>query len=354
MDSADVSSRSSHLSSHHGSSHGSTSSGIGLLTLAPEIIHKIALTGYLTPPQVAGLSQTCRQLASILLWDEYGRDIHYALKGVIPAIRTKRWKSALYALGRGWYEGAEGGVWKEVAEVVVREERNVVEDKVDVRGWENVLLAALALPRTRGWEEEWDSVYCGLTVSMSLLHIAVAVGSERVVGWVMERGGDVLEGRTSKGATPVFVACETGRLGVVRMLVEGGADVMAKGQKGGSVLHAACQQGDVGVVRCLLGLGGLDVDEGNIRGQTPLHLACAGGHVEVVKILVEEGGADVDRVDGGKETPLFEACRNGRVEVVGYLLDAGADAGVRDGWGRTVLDEARGGGYADLVDLLDS
>ena len=225
-------------------------------------------------------------------------------------------------------------MWKEVAEVVVREERNVVEDKVDVRGWENVLLAALALPRTRGWEEEWDSVYCGLTVSMSLLHIAVAVGSERVVGWVMERGGDVLEGRTSKGATPVFVACETGRLGVV--------------------LHAACQQGDVGVVRCLLGLGGLDVDEGNIRGQTPLHLACAGGHVEVVKILVEEGGADVDRVDGGKETPLFEACRNGRVEVVGYLLDAGADAGVRDGWGRTVLDEARGGGYADLVDLLDS
>lgn len=60
--------------------------------------------------------------------------------------------------------------------------------------------------------------------------------------------------------------------------------------------------------------GGADVEAANAQGSTSLHMAATRGHHEIVAVLIE-AGADVDcrRVAG--TTPLFSAER-GHLDIV--------------------------------------
>ena len=322
--------------------------GVGLVGLAPELVHKVALSGYLTYEEVCALSRTCRRMADVLVWDVYGRDLGYALKGVVGNVERGRWKAARYALRRGWYEGAGDGVWKDVAEVVVGKEKNVVESDDGLRGWEDVVLAALCLPGASGWEGVWG--YGRYGQRTSLLHVAASVGSMRVVEWVVERGGD-LEGLNEWEETPLLVACKTGRLEVMRRLVEGGADVMARDKWNRNMLYAACEGGDVGLVRYVLGLGVFDVEEKDSDMQTPLHRACEYGQLDAARVLVEEAGADVDVEGNDVCGPLYWACSGGNIGIVRMLVDAGSGSGAGKEGGVWVegFVVAALRGYADVV-----
>ena len=306
---------------------------VGLADLAPELVHKLAFEGWLGVEDVKALGLVCKRLASILVWDEYGRDLHAALSGVMENVRAKRWNSARYAVGRRWLRGEDGeeeSVWKRVAEAVVGWRKIELEDEES--GWDDVMLAALSLPdAASGCMDSW---WCGeylLYGDTSLFHIAAEVGSEKVVEWVLERGGDV-GARNGRSVTPLWVACQFGHLGVVKRLVEAGADVDVKDTTGLSTLMVATQEGHADVVAYVLGFGVLDVDEVDGEELTPLKNACLEGHLDVVRVLVEEGGVDVD-VEGKDEYgPIYWACCGGEVDVVRLLVDAGSGSGVgKDG-----------------------
>ena len=324
----------------------------GLVGLAPELVHRVALSGYLTYEEVCALSQTCRRMADVLVWDVYGRDLGYALEGVVGNVKRRRWKAAKYALNRGWYEGDGEGLWKDVARfgagLGAGRERYKVESKDGLRGWEDVVLTALCLPGASGWEGLWEyGIYRPKT---SLLHIAARMGSERLVEWAVERGGD-LGGRNRWGDTPLLVACKAGWLEVVRRLVESGADVMARGNCNRNVLHAACMGGDVGLVRHVLGLGIFDVEEKDSGRQTPLWHACEEGHLDLARMLMEEVGVGVDVEGTDKYGPLFWACHGGNVDLVRMLVDAGSGSGTGKEGGVWVegLVAAAEKGHADVV-----
>ena len=336
--------------------------GVGLVELAPELVHKVALSGYLTFNDVTALSKTCRRMKNIFVDDGYGRDIHYALKGVMENMEAKRWRAARYATKRRWFrrEGVrEESVWKEVAGVVLGKNRMDLAKAEDLEGWENVMLEALTLPGGgRGCLETWSLMYFDLKDTMSLLHVAASVGSEKVLDWALERGADAEVRNKVRNETPLFFACKAmckaGSVGAVRTLVESGADVMALNKHRRSVLHVACHSGDVGVLRYLLGLGVLDVEEGGAQGKSPLAAACRAGHLDVVKVLVEEGGADVD-VDGRiPRGPLFWACWSGNTEVVELLVNLGAGSGVGKDEGVWVagMVSAAQKGHVDVVRML--
>ena len=323
----------------------------GLVGLAPELVHRVALSGYLTYEEVCALSQTCRRMADVLVWDVYGRDLGYALEGVVGNVKRRRWKAAKYALNRGWYEGDGEGLWEDVARfgagLGAGRERYKVESKDGLRGWEDVVLTALCLPGASGWEGLWEyGIYRPKT---SLLHIAARMGSERVVEWAVERGGD-LNGLNEWDETPLLVACKAGRLEMMRKLVEGGADVMARDMWEMNVLYVACRSGDVGVVRYLLGLGVFDVKAKDSEGQTPLHYACGYGHLDAARVLVEEG-ADVDVEGEDLDSPLSRACSDGNIGLVRMLVDAGSGsgAGKEGGVWAEGLGAAAGRGHVDVV-----
>ena len=330
----------------------------GLVELAPELVHKVALGGWLGVRDVAALSQTCRRMADILVWDEYGRDLHHALEGVVENARRGRWKAARYAMCRGWYggvcgDGGGGGVWKEVAEIVaVDDEESVLKDKDDLEEWENIMLAALSLPGASGELLTCEHGPYGRRRT-SALHVAALVGSEKVVERVLEGGGD-LEARDWREATPLWRACGAGQLEVARMLVERGADVMAKNDISETVLLAASQCGHVGLLTYLVGLGVLNAEEGDRWGKTPLRAACMRGYLEVATYLVEEVGVDVDVEGQDPLGAIYWACQGGVVEIVRLVVGAGSGSGVGKDGGVWVsgLGIAAAEGHVDIVEEL--
>jgi ankyrin repeat protein len=83
---------------------------------------------------------------------------------------------------------------------------------------------------------------------------------------------------------PLYVACGSGHVDVLRLLLAGGADVDKALMNGNTSLHIACCNGDTAVASVLLAAGA------NIQvGHSPLYIACIKGHAEVVRLLLASG-----------------------------------------------------------------
>ena len=332
----------------------------GLMGLAPELIHKVALEGWLGVRDVGVLGLVCRRMADILVWDEYGRELHMALRGVVENVRERRWKAAMYAVKRRWFGGEEGGeegVWRGVVGLVADLEfgkaKVELENEDEVKGWEKVVLGALSLPQAQGWEHG------------ALLHAAARVGSLKVAQWVLERRAacgdsginllDVEDGMNRE--TPVFVACRRGHLALVEYLVEQGANVETGGAE--NMLTSASRTGDVGLVRYLIEVG-VNVDGRvghggqmlNRMGPSPLGVACEKGHVEVVRLLLEKGGEEVLVGEAGHSGPLAMACKSGKLEVVTMLVPVMVERGVEGKVWVDGVDAAVSQGAADIVSAV--
>lgn len=134
-------------------------------------------------------------------------------------------------------------------------------------------------------------------------------------------------------------------LGVIRLLIEAGADVHATvGAPERFLLDLAAATGDVDRVHALLDAGA-DIRRVSPKGYTVLVHAVYKLHdhqglVPMVEFLVQNG-ADLDRETEYGESPLSVASYQGRFDVVRCLLDAGADP-TRLGWTRLMQAVALG------------
>ena len=72
------------------------------------------------------------------------------------------------------------------------------------------------------------------------------------------------------------------------------------------------------IVKILLE-GGADVDKAEKMGVTPLLIASQEGHLRVVKCLVEEGKVDVEKATKDGATPLYKASQKGHLKVVKFF-----------------------------------
>jgi ankyrin repeat protein len=113
----------------------------------------------------------------------------------------------------------------------------------------------------------------------------------------------------------------------------------------------AAWYGRVEVVRVLLE-GGANVEGADAHRQTALHAAAFKGHLDVCRLLLDRG-AKVDHLDIWKDTPLHWAAWKGHLSVVKLLVKRGADVSVKDGYGQTACDEARSTRRKDVADWLD-
>ncbi|KAI0968896.1 hypothetical protein F4678DRAFT_441820 [Xylaria arbuscula] len=132
-----------------------------------------------------------------------------------------------------------------------------------------------------------------------------------------------------------------GKLSIVRLLIEYGADVNPKRDTEVPALVKAAEAGNVAVISELLAHNA-DPNARNRSGQTALFIAAIKGHNKVVDTLAS-GRADVNAQDKEGRSPLLwlasekKAKAKWSIETLRLLLRYGADLEVRDHIGRTPL-----------------
>ena len=131
----------------------------------------------------------------------------------------------------------------------------------------------------------------------------------------------VIDTRMDIDDTPaLYMAVRSGRVEIIRLLLEAGAEIDRLDWEQKTPLHIATEKGSANVVQLLLEFGAnpnLEDDE----YATPLLNACHANNTEMILMLIE-AGAYVNVI--GIDTPLAYAAKYNNEQVVSALLEAGA------------------------------
>lgn len=151
--------------------------------------------------------------------------------------------------------------------------------------------------------------------------------------------GDPVDEISERGQKPLLVAVWNNGVGAARLLIEAGAE------------------GRVEILRLILERGA-DLESTNRFGGTALIPAAEEGHPEAVALLIA-AGVDVDHVNNLGWTALLEAViltdgGPNAQRIVQQLLEAGADRTIPDSQGRTALEHARARGLGEMVEMLEA
>lgn len=125
--------------------------------------------------------------------------------------------------------------------------------------------------------------------------------------------------------TPLQIACKTGNLEIVRLLVEAGADKEIKDVARQSPLSIAATHNHMNVAAYLLEAGA-EVHSKGPNNLQPIHFACSHAGREMIELLLSEG-ADINNTDSLKSSLLdFTTNLNGgNLEAAVALVENGID-----------------------------
>lgn len=154
---------------------------------------------------------------------------------------------------------------------------------------------------------------------------AAAVGDSGRVRELLDREPSLASAYAPDGFHPLGLAAFFRHAGVLRLLIERGADVAAPAR--------------------------------NPLAVTALHSAVASDAAPVDLAIVEAllaAGAPVNVPHQGGGTPLHTAAFTGDAAVARMLLDRGADPLLRTDDGKTAIDIARERGHADVARMLEA
>lgn len=132
-----------------------------------------------------------------------------------------------------------------------------------------------------------------------------------------------INGRDSRGMTPLHYAANSGSWKKVTVLLANGASVHDVNADDATALHISSKNGDHAISHVLLEAGA-HVDAVDKFGCTPLTNTIPKQHVMATVMLLRAGANVNHRMPKGK-TPLFDAAWIGCLETVKVLLRAGAN-----------------------------
>lgn len=135
--------------------------------------------------------------------------------------------------------------------------------------------------------------------------------------------------------TPLYVAARGGHIGVVRLLVDHGADVNKGTNNSWTPLIAASGHGHAEVVKFLIDHKDIEVNKAAVDGWTPVFIAACNGITSVLKVLATNPQVDLNLGGNDGWTPLIYATYSGHIDVVKLLLLLGADPCKRSSDGRS-------------------
>lgn len=175
---------------------------------------------------------------------------------------------------------------------------------------------------------------------------------------------------------PLSVACQTGNLELVKLLISYGATAEYQKDMGWSPLAATLlyyHPDDIEMVKLLLENGADVSQEGS--GEPPVFRASrmipkkfdkskangtvfstdydektAKGITEIVKLLM--GNFDINDQTDYPCTLLMHAARVGNLDLVEYLLSIGAERDLKESTGKTAYDYAVDNGHTEIAEML--
>ncbi|KAK7495808.1 hypothetical protein BaRGS_00013028 [Batillaria attramentaria] len=182
------------------------------------------------------------------------------------------------------------------------------------------------------------------------LHLACSSGQDKVASLFIDLHADV-NAANEKGMTPLICACLHDKRACARLLLDRVAvDVSMADSSGRSALHYACKENAEGIVKLLLDCGA-DLNCKDANGLTPLHIAVSAGHLDLVELLcAEDADTDVRSLRGN--TPLHLSCMKGDARMVECMMSFHANVNCKNNVLETPLHLAAKQGHAALVSLL--
>ena len=175
---------------------------------------------------------------------------------------------------------------------------------------------------------------------------AIEIDDERGVTALLKRGVDP-DIVTQKGESLLMVAARSAKPGVVKAILAARPKVNSRNAQGETALMLAAIGGRLEIVRMLLDGGA----EPNQPGWTPLIYAAVNNHVEVARLLLARN-AQVDATAENGMTALMMAAREGQLQMVLLLLEHGADVNYTSPFGANALSVALEKGRKDVVTVL--
>lgn len=161
-------------------------------------------------------------------------------------------------------------------------------------------------------------------------------------------------------ASPLYRAAKSGDKTTIESLInKDHIDVNEKSIREETALHGACASGKLDIVKFLIQKGS-DVNSQNKIGTTPLIYATINGHLDIINALIDNG-ADVNLLDYLRGSPLrWAALRPSwdpsgmNTEIVKILIKKGANINAQDNTGSTPLHQAAFSGDINIANILIS
>lgn len=165
--------------------------------------------------------------------------------------------------------------------------------------------------------------------------------------------GPAINAKDEEGRTALHVAIDARKVVCVGLLLQAGADPLAKDRDGRNAFDAAAAVPDPAeqsAIRLLLLGDARGVTPGEPAGPMPwsLEYALTRGQTGVAKMLLQMG-VDPNARGSRGNTPLADAAMKGDVEGVRLLLDAGASLDAVSESGRQALHDAALGGEGQVI-----
>jgi len=139
------------------------------------------------------------------------------------------------------------------------------------------------------------------------------------------RAGAPVNAAEGDGMTALHWAASKGKLALVKLLIDAGANVHATTRLGNyTPLLLAAEHGHAGAIQALLAAGA-KVDAVDSTGTSALMLAAAAGSADAIRLLIAAGAEPDDRETAMGQTALMFAAAENRVNAIKALIAGGAD-----------------------------